>query len=367
MDLSIIVPCRNEGANVQTLATRIIAVMPPQTSYELIFVDDSNDDTPDILERLARTFPVVRYKHRSGERGLSTAILEGFRLAQGDWFVVMDADLQHPPASLPDLLAVIAEKQADVIIPSRFVKHGSDGGLNGWRKVISWSARMIARILLRKVKRIKDPTSGYFAVTRETAFSRPLDPIGWKILLEILVRSDYKEVVEVPYAFEARDQGKSKLNATEQWNYIRHLFRLLKSSEQDLLFWKFGAVGISGVLVNSLLYVLLVKLRVPVGAAYASAALIAMCNNFFWNNRFTWRHIKSDRLWYRIFKFMLVSVSGLFLSSLAVNSAYHWFDAHYLLAGFTGIALSTGWNFLLHSNWTFKKKAEPGMPSTMSD
>lgn len=365
MEISIIVPCRNEGRNVELLTQRVVDSIPSGTVYEIWFVDDSDDDTTMLLSQLSQRYPFVHYLHREGGRGLSTAIIEGFRKAAGDWFIVMDADMQHPPESLPQLIAAMREGRSDIVVPSRFVPGGHDGGLSVPRKLVSWTARMMARLLLRRVWQVTDPTSGYFAVRRETAFSQPLDPIGWKILLELLVRSDYRQLQEIPYSFEARDLGSSKFNLREQWNYIRHLGRLLLNSERDLRFWKFCLVGASGVFVNSAVYVPMVKQGVDVSLSFAVATLVAMASNFVWNNLFTWNHLKQDRLWYRILKFTLVSLTGLVISSLCVKLT-HQLGVHYLAAGFVGIFVSTGWNFVFHSLWTFKKrpsKSETHLPN----
>jgi len=355
MEISIIIPSRNEGANVEVIVARIERALTPSSNYEILFVDDSDDDTPARLEQLTHNHPQVRFIHRTNAIGLGTAILEGFQMARGDWFIVMDADMQHPPESLPDLIQHIKLNQAEIIIPSRFIAGGHDGGLNVWRKLVSWSARILARVAIRKVLPIKDPTSGYFAVRRDTAFSRPLNPIGWKILLEILARSDYERAIEIPYSFEARDIGSSKFGVKEQWNYLVHLIRLVKSSEEDMRFWNFAAVGLSGVVVNSVVYTVFVKLGVSVVLSFALASAIAMINNFLWNNFLTWKHTKTDRLSYRVLKFYIVSISGLCISSLTVSMVHGLLHWHYTVSGLAGIALATIWNFTLHNKWTFGK------------
>lgn len=357
MEFSIIIPSRNEGTNVETMVSRILNTLGAVGSYEILFVDDSTDDTPEILARLSRRDSRVRYIHRQDGTGLGTAVLEGFRRAAGQWFIVMDADLQHPPEVLADVIREMRQGEAEVIIPSRFVPGGSDGGLNLWRKFVSWTARMMARILIGSVRPITDPTSGFFAVRREVAESAELDPIGWKILLEILVRCRYTRVTELPYAFQARDLGSSKFNLKEQWHYLLHLFRLVRSSEPDFRFWKFCMVGGSGVAVNFLVYVPLVKAGLSVGYAYAIATLTAILNNFVWNNLFTWTHDKNDRIWYRIFKFFTVSLCGLAISGFAVTASHNWLGLHYVLSGLIGIGISTGWNFYLNNIWTFGRRA----------
>jgi len=358
MDFSIIIPTRNEGTNVETVADRILKTLGDPGSLEILFVDDSTDDTPEILERLSRRDSRVKYVHRQNGSGLGTAVLEGFRRAAGKWFIVMDADLQHPPETLSDVIREIRKAEADIIIPSRFVPGGSDGGLSPWRKLVSWTARSMARVLLSKVRPVTDPTSGFFAVRSDVAGSAELNPVGWKILLEVLVRCRYSRVVELPYAFQARMQGDSKFNVKEQWHYLLHLLRLVRASEADFRFWKFCMVGAGGVLVNFAVYVPLVKLGLSVGFAYAAATLTAILNNFTWNNLLTWPHLKNDRLWYRMFKFFTVSLGGLAISSLAVTVSHDWLGLHYLISGMLGIAITTGWNFYLNNVWTFGGRAE---------
>jgi dolichol-phosphate mannosyltransferase len=174
----------------------------------------------------------------------------------------------------------------------------------------------------------------------------------------------------MPYQFQARDLGSSKLNLKEQWHYVLHLLRLVQSSEEDLKFWKFCLVGSSGVIVNMLVYLPLVSMGVYIGFAYALATVTAMLNNFIWNNLFTWTHLKHDRLWYRMVKFFTVSLSGLAISSAAVITGNQWLGLHEALSGLLGIGISTGWNFLLNNRWTFargKDRIESGANATQAE
>ncbi|WP_167758803.1 glycosyltransferase family 2 protein [Thermaerobacter sp. FW80] len=292
--LSIIVPTYNERENVVQLTDRIAeAVSIP---YEIVFVDDSDDDTPAILAALARQRPQVRFVHRTSQRGLGSAVVEGFHLAQGHLLAVMDADLQHPPQLLMDMVRA-AEAGADVVIPSRFVPGGSDGGLNGFRKLVSWTARMLARLLLHRVRPVRDPTSGFFLIRRSVVEGIDMQPIGWKILIEILVKGRYRRVVEIPYTFAARAAGESKMGLREPWEYLIHLGRLVAASPEDRRFWLYCLVGASGVVVNFTVYWFLVRLaHWPVPTAGAAAALCAMISNFLLNDRLTWRERKGGWL-----------------------------------------------------------------------
>jgi dolichol-phosphate mannosyltransferase len=223
--LSIIIPTFNERDNVFALAQRIKLVLGG-IAYELIFVDDSQDDTPERLAELAVIDSSVRFIHRQHQRGLATAVVRGFEMARGDTFMVMDADLQHPPDLLIAMLDAL-ETGADIVISSRFIPGGSDGGLGPLRKLISVTARFMATASLLALREVTDPTSGFFAVRRNVLEGVELRPIGWKILIEVVARGHVKRIVEIPYAFRARKAGESKMSFQEQFNYVRHLARLV--------------------------------------------------------------------------------------------------------------------------------------------
>lgn len=223
--LSIIIPTLNEQQNVPLLVRRITQSLQGVYPFEIIFVDDSTDGTPAVIEEMARIEPRIRLIHRQKERGLATAVVRGFAEARGDIFAVLDADLQHPPELLPQMLAGIFQGY-DLVISSRFVPGGKDAALSLWRKGLSWSARMMSRFLLSAIRPCQDPTSGYFMLRRSVIEQVELQPLGWKILMEILVRGNYERMVEIPYVFKPRREGRSKLGWQEQVQYVRHLLRL---------------------------------------------------------------------------------------------------------------------------------------------
>ncbi|MDB5085503.1 MAG: Dolichyl-phosphate beta-D-mannosyltransferase [Bacilli bacterium] len=222
--LSIIVPTFNERNNVRVITDRICQSLT-DVDFEVVFVDDSMDDTPEILRALADENARVTFYHRDGERGLATAVLNGFSLAKGDILTVMDADLQHPPELLPAMLKEI-QAGADMVVPSRFVPGGDDGGLAIHRKLVSWVARKIGQVMLAPVRISTDPTSGFFMFKRTVINSAHLNPVGWKILMEILVKGEIRAYREIPYQFQPRLDEASKMSAKEQWNYLLHIRRL---------------------------------------------------------------------------------------------------------------------------------------------
>ena len=227
MDLSIVVPTYREGANLPILVPQIdSALRATGYSYEISIIDDdSSDDTVSACDELARRFPLHLHV-RKGERGLATAVLLGLRRAQGKILAVMDADLSHSPEQLPKLIAPLQEGRADFVIGSRYVAGGTTE--KGWG-LFRWLESRFATCLAWPLTRVHDPLAGFFALRRETFESAaPLDPIGFKIGLELIVKSGCRNVVEVPIHFHNRLHGQSKLSLREQVNYLRHLVRLYK-------------------------------------------------------------------------------------------------------------------------------------------
>ncbi|HTD48325.1 MAG TPA: polyprenol monophosphomannose synthase [bacterium] len=220
--LSVIVPTYNEAENIQRLVERVHTALAG-TDYELIVVDDSVDGTQQVLADLARFTPWIHVFHRDGRRGLASAVVDGIAAAQGSVVCVLDADLQHPPETLPLLTAALERSGADLAVASRYVPGGRYVTFEAWRRVVSRVATRAAQILLHRARRVADPLSGFFAFRRTAVRGVRLRPVGYKILLEILVRGNLSRVVEVPYSFEIRSAGQSKLTPRQHWEYLQHL------------------------------------------------------------------------------------------------------------------------------------------------
>ena len=231
--ISIIVPTYNEKDNVKPLADLIGHAIGTITEYEILYVDDSTDETPEVLAELSEQDSHVRYIHREGEKGLAAAVLLGFDEANGDILTVIDADLQHPPELLARMYEEI-EKGADIVLPSRYIADGEKEGLNFIRSFVSISAKKVAQALLPPIKKISDPLGGYFMFRKSVVKGIELDPIGWKILLEILTLGTYERVVEIPYKFQKRNAGESKLNFKVSMDYFRHVLLLRKRRKQKI-------------------------------------------------------------------------------------------------------------------------------------
>ena len=225
--VSIIVPAYREADNLQPLIERTFAALDAAAiKAELIIVDDnSQDGTDQIVASLTSRYPVTLIVRRH-QRGLSSAVLAGFDKAQSDRFVVMDADLQHPPEMLPAIVTQLDTDDCDFVIGTRY---GAGGALDeDWplrRRLISRFATLLAKPLAP----LSDPMSGFFALHRRTwEQAAPLDPIGYKIALELYVKGRCHRPAEVPFSFAARTAGESKLSPREQLRYLRHLVRLYR-------------------------------------------------------------------------------------------------------------------------------------------
>lgn len=351
MRVSIIVPTYNERDNLEELFRRISSAMDGR-DYEIIVVDDdSSDRTWERAEELSKEYP-VRVLRRTDERGLSSAVIRGFEIANGDVFVVMDADLQHPPEVIPHLIEAI-EKGADVAIASRYVEGGRVENWYWWRKLISRGAIMIGRVALPKIRDVKDPVSGFFALRREVVEGARLNPVGFKILMEILVKGNYEKVVEVPFTFGLRNAGESKLGQKQIINYLRHVYRLMKwEGELDRLI-KFSIVGLTGIVVNEgALYLLVESGTLGENSAVFPATELSILNNFMWNDLWTFRDLKRGSFIRRLFNFHVAAASG-FLVQVAVYFTLKALGVPYLVANFIGILLSFIVRFLFNRHVTW--------------
>ncbi len=224
VEVSIIVPAMEEGENIPLLVPRIAEALKGR-GYEIIIVDDgSRDHTQAVCAELSRSHPLTLLVREKPQGGVSGAVLHGMARARGTCLVVMDADLQHPPESLPQLLAPL-EDGADFVIGSRYAGGGTVAG--GWslsRRLNSWVATLLARPF---TGRVSDPMSGFFALRRASYLGADrLTPLGYKIGLELMCKCHVQDIREIPIHFATRRWGRSKLTAMQQIRYVEHLSRL---------------------------------------------------------------------------------------------------------------------------------------------
>ncbi|NQX28906.1 polyprenol monophosphomannose synthase [Microbacteriaceae bacterium VKM Ac-2854] len=226
--LTVILPTYNEAPNIAELVRRIEAVAVPRQT-DILFIDDSTDETADVIRAVAASSAMrIRVRHRAEPvGGLAGAVIEGLRLSDSDWCVVMDADLQHPPELIPELLAAGASRGADLVVASRNVDGGSSAGLdNRVRRVVSRSATLLVRALFPiRLRPVTDPMTGYFAVRTAALDLGLLRPRGFKILLEILV-ANAPRATEVPLDFGPRGAGVSKADVGQGTRFLAQLLVL---------------------------------------------------------------------------------------------------------------------------------------------
>lgn len=290
--ISIVIPTYNEAAVIQeTLRRAAVALRSTGEDFELLVVDDSSaDGTAELAESVAREVP-VRVLRRPGRLGLATAVLDGWAMARGEVLGVMDADLQHPPEVLSRLVKALQEKGADLVIASRYVEGGGTSDWTLTRRAISRSAtHMAATVLPLKLASVGDPMSGMFLVRATALAGVRLAPLGYKILLEVLGKARYDKLVEVPYIFEEREHGSSKLGPRQYYEYLWHLGRLAVGTGQLRSWVGYGMVGLAGALIDLTVFYGLVQ-----GAGWRPlfallvAIQTALLNNFVWNQNFTFR------------------------------------------------------------------------------
>jgi dolichol-phosphate mannosyltransferase len=228
IDISLVIPTYNERENIAALLARIEPAVAGQR-WEAVFVDDSTDGTDALIADLARTDPRIRLLHREENRGgLAGAVVDGLAQAHGTYVCVLDADLQHPPDRIPALLAEARRTSADLVIASRYTDGGSAGGLDGpLRQIVSRGLKALSQVLFpRRLAGISDPLGGFFLVRRSVVTGFELRPIGYKILLEILVRCRWQIVREVPYVFQPRLYCDSKADLRQGVRFLHHLSKL---------------------------------------------------------------------------------------------------------------------------------------------
>lgn len=225
--LGLVIPTLNEAGNIPVLINRIHrALADVPVGYEILVVDDdSQDGTAEAAQRQSELDPRVRVFVRHGERGLAGAVLHGWAHTGANLLGVIDADLQHPPEVLPSLITAILEG-ADVAIASRYVNGNGVSEWNKFRLLISRAGTLATTMLQRKEVRVKDPLAGFFIVRRDSIEGINLQPEGFKILLEILVKGRIKKAVEVPYHFGNRYSGKSKASFKIVLQYFSLLGKL---------------------------------------------------------------------------------------------------------------------------------------------
>jgi len=375
-EVSIIIPTYNESENIVQVLKSIGEHIPKDIATEAIVVDDNSPDgTGKIVEDYINdaqneTGYIVNVIHRKTKSGLSSAILDGIQHSSGETVVVMDSDFSHPPKIIPRLIEEIKRSGCDIAIASRYA---AGGAVKGWtlkRKLLSSTATRIARKGLCINE--SDPMSGFFAFKRKIIDGLKLDAIGYKMLLEILVKTKGASVREIPYTFTNRIHGSSKLDSSTMFDYARSvckLYRFGKTAEKNeardsVRFIskaaRFYTVGASGLLLNYLVSLLFADAGMNFWYIHATAIgiMFSMTSNFVLNKIWTFGdrnfEIKSTLTQYG--KFIGFSSLGALVQLVIVYVLVDSYQLLYPVALVLAVATAASSNFILNKKWTFKQK-----------
>jgi dolichol-phosphate mannosyltransferase len=374
--LSIVVPTYNESNNIVSMLDSIAETLSPYNGAEIIVVDDNSPDgTAEMAKSHAKILSAkkkirVEIIRRKGKFGLSSAIVKGVKSATGDFLVIMDGDFSHPPQVIPSIIQALQDSNYDIVVASRYVKGGSIIGWPFKRRLMSKGATKIARYGLGID--VKDPVSGFFAFRRDIINGIKFDAIGYKMLLEILVKTKGARVKEIPYTFTNRRIGNSKLDAGVMFDYLRavlSLYRYGKSIRQkerrtSVRFLskagRFYTVGASGLIINYIASLLFNALAPNLWFLYSTiiGILISMTSNFFLNKIWTFedRKFKLKETGIQFGMFMGFSSLGALVQLLLVYALVENYKMDYPASLFIAVAVASVGNFLLNKKWTFKEK-----------
>lgn len=355
MKLSLVIPTYNEKENIQKLIKKVQEEFKKnKINGEIIIVDDNSPDgTGKILEDLKKKQKNLKVIHRSGKMGLSSAVLEGWKIADGEVLGVMDADLSHPPEKIKELFGAIEKGEADFTIGSRYIKGGKIEGWNLKRKLMSKTATLLSRVYTK----VKDPMSGYFMIKKEVIKNVDLNPRGFKILLEIIIKGKYQNIKEIPITFVNRVEGKSKAGTKEIFYYLQNLAGYLPYKKNVIKeFVKFGVVGGIGTLVNiAILYLLTEKAGVYYMISAIFSFIFAMSSNFILNKLWTFKENIKFGIGKKYLQFSLVSISALLVNLFFLYIFTEGLGIYYIISQILAIGIALIINFLGNKIWTFSK------------
>ena len=409
VDVSIIVPTYNESHNIISLLESIQSNVPRSLLSEIVVVDDNSPDkTGEMAEayfeetdrkstnqlttmrqptslRLDDSSALdssncdFRVIHRPEKKGLVSAILEGVRSSKGQIIRVMDADFSHSPSLIPKMVNELMNTDVDIVVASRYVEGGR---IRGWplkRRLISKGAVKIAQYGLPIKKEVKDPMSGFFALKRKVLDDIKIDSAGYKILLEILVKANNARVKEIPYTFTNRTLGKSKLDNTVVWDYIKALYHLYRYGQKSgssvswlsrvkkrktVLFLskagRFYTVGASGLLINYFVSVILYNSSLAsLGYIQATIGGIIVSNisNFLLNKAWTFEDRDfSPRKTLKQYGLFAAITSGGAGIQLGVLHMLLQSGSSYEVSLIIAVSIASISNFLLNKKLTFGER-----------
>jgi len=374
-EVSIIIPTYNESENVIQVLKSIGEHIPKDIAIEAIVVDDNSPDgTGKIVEDYIndaqnKTGYTVGIIHRKTKSGLSSAILDGIQHSSGETVVVMDSDFSHPPKIIPQLVEEIKILKYDIAIASRYTEGGEVSGWSTKRKLISKTAKGIAKAGLGVNE--SDPMSGFFAFNRNILEGIKFDAIGYKMLLEILVKTKGAKVKEIPYTFTDRTRGSSKLDSSTMFDYVKSVWKLYRygrtakvsDTRTSVRFiskaGRFYTVGASGLLVNYLVSLLFADAIINFWYIHATVIGIAisMSSNFILNKIWTFedRNFEAKKTFAQYGKFVGFSSLGALIQLGMVYVLVDNYQIMYPIALILAVIIAATSNFILNKKWTFKE------------
>jgi len=374
--VSIIIPTYNESQNILKILKSIGDFLPKNILAEAIVVDDNSPDgTGKIVENYLKDFKkitgyTIDVIHRTAKKGLSSAILNGIQQAKGDTIVIMDSDFSHPPQIIPRMLDALRKYRCDIVVASRYVKGGK---ISGWplkRKLLSKLATVIAKKGLG-VSTL-DPMSGFFAFKRPIIKGLKFDAIGFKMLLEILVKTKGVSVREIPYTFTDRKFGSSKVTLSTAIDYAKSVWKLYRYGKPERKQEKrpsvrflskaarFYTVGASGLGINFLMSLLFAGGISDMWYLHANIIGItaSMTTNFILNKYWTFedKDFSTKKTLSQYGKFVGFSSLGALVQLGMVFSLVEASQIAYPIALTIAVFTAAFGNFILNKKWTFKEK-----------
>jgi len=373
--ISIILPTYNESQNIIKILKKIQEILPKNILAQTIVIDDASPDgTGKLVEDYLKNVKnyanyTIDIIHRKAIAGLGSAILNGIKEAKGNIIVVMDCDFSHPPQIIPKMLDALKKSQYDLVVASRYIRGGK---IENWpikRKLLSKLGTKIAKQFLNIDA--KDPLSGFFAFKRNILDGKKFDAIGYKLLLEIIVKTKGINIKEIPYTFTDRQTGKSKLDFHIMTDYAKSVWTLYKSSKPEntekrtsVKFLskaaRFYTVGASGLAINYLVSLLTLSSNPELWYLHANifGIITSMTSNFLLNKIWTFndREFSPRKTIPQYTKFLCFSSLGALVQLGMIYSLVDNYNVEYALALFVSVSIAAIGNFILNKRWTFKEK-----------
>lgn len=357
-DIVLVLPTFNEKEALPETVSEIQDVLG-ELNYEIIVVDDdSPDGTHALASALARKDPRIRVIRRIRRSGLASACLEGWLASTAPVLAVMDADGQHDPAILPNLLAPLLAGESDCSVGSRYCEGGSTDGWQQERRQASEWATQFAKLFLNVPT--TDPMSGFFALRRTVldACLRRLSGTGFKILFDLLITATKEtRLIEVPYQFRPRRVGTSKLDGQVVFAFLVVILDKLLGQRIPVRFVLFVLSGFAGALLHLFILGLMLKVfLVSFLLAQGMATALAILLNFIVNNLVTYRdrRLIGWRFWAGLGLFLAFCAAGATANLMIAHSLYQSHGLPWWVAGLCGAAVGAVWNFAVNTTFTWR-------------